>query len=360
MTLTWSYINLISFLSVLLLLNSCSDNGVSFEEVPTDNFWETATPASQQMDEEKIKELESSLQEAPGLYSFLVIRNGKIVSETYRNGASRNVLLHLRSVTKAVTGLLTAKLLYDGPLENTDQSIGEFFPEIPENSDWQNVKVHHLLNMVSGMNWQEEQDLELYENNLDDPLSFIFSRDIIHTPGTYYEYNSTSAHLLSYILHRSVNASPGEFAQSAIWEPLGVNGSNWETDGNGIERGGAGLELTARDLAKIGLLFLQKGQWENQQMISEDWVEQTWNEPLSVEGLPFDWKRRNFWWTRTMNDITLHFADGYGGQVLLVAPEFDLIVVTNRKYRVNGETNRNAFDQFFGELLPMVIDSIDK
>lgn len=352
------FIGLFYILGIILLLNSCNDNGVSFDEIPDDSFWGTASPSSQNMDDEKIRELESSLEDAPGLYSFLIIRNGKIVSETYRNGASKNALLHLRSVTKAVTGLLIAKLMYDGSLESTDRYISVFFPEIPENTGWKDVKVEHLLNMITGMDWTDENDLEEYENHLNDPLPYIFSKPIIYTPGTTYQYNTTSSHLLSYILQRTSGISPGEFTQSRIWEPLDVNGYNWEIDGNSIERGGAGLELTARDLAKIGLLFLQNGRWQNRQLISRDFVRETLEEPLNLDDYGASGQRRNYWWTRNMNGSTVHFADGYGGQVLLVVPEFNLIVVTNRKYRVKSETNRDAFDEFFGNHLPKVLESI--
>lgn len=345
-------------LGTCLLFYSCKDNGVGFDEIPEDTFWETATPSSQQMNEEKIQELESTLQEADGLYSFLVIRNGKIISETYLNGASGNALLHLRSVTKSVTGLLTGINIYNGPLESEDLLITDFFSEIPEGSGWENVKVYHLLNMITGMDWEEELDLQEYENHLNNPLLYIFSQPIIYTPGTVYQYNSTSSHLLSYIIQRTAGINPGNFAQSTLWNPLGVNGFNWETDGNGIERGGAGLELTARDLAKIGLLFLQNGEWEGQQMVSDNFINETLNNPLNLEDYSAFGERRNFWWTRKIRNTDIHYTDGYGGQVLLIAPEFNLIIVTNRKYRVDGEINRNAFDEFFNELLPAVLDSI--
>ncbi len=356
---TRAFTNLI-LLSALLILNSCSDNSTGFEEIPEDDFWETTSPSSQQMDEGKITELESALQEANGLYSFLVIRNGKIVSETYRSGASRNALLHLRSVTKSVTGLLAGISMYNGSIESEDQFITNYFPELPTNTGWQNVKLEHLLNMLTGMDWREERDLDEYENNLNDPLTYIFSKPIIHTPGTTYEYNSTSSHLLSYILQRTNTLTPGEFAQSVLWDPLGINGYNWETDGNRVERGGAGLELTARDLAKIGLLYLQDGRWDNQQIVSKSWVDETLNHPLDLGGYSASGHRRNYWWTRQVEGTKIHFVDGYGGQVLLIAPEFDLIVVTNRKYRVNSGANRNAFDQFFDDFLPRVLNSVEQ
>ncbi|MDX1640435.1 MAG: hypothetical protein R3220_01970 [Balneolaceae bacterium] len=100
--------------------------------------------------------MESALQEAGGLYSFLDIRNGKIVNETYRNGASRNALLHLRSVTKSVTGLLRGISIINGSLENEHLLITNFFPEISSGSGWENAKTEHLLNMTTGMDWEEE------------------------------------------------------------------------------------------------------------------------------------------------------------------------------------------------------------
>src|SRR5687767_1654796 len=104
----------------LIFLSSCDEDPEPFREIPQDTFWEIATPSSQQMDEDALKELEATVSKLENVYSFLIIRNAKIVHEQYHNGAKSNTLLHTRSVTKRITATLVGIGIDQGHIDNTD------------------------------------------------------------------------------------------------------------------------------------------------------------------------------------------------------------------------------------------------
>lgn len=355
------------FLFSLVFLASCDeeDDPESFRDVPPDTFWEVATPASQQMDETALQELASIVGKLDGVYSFLIVRNGKIVHEQYHNGAKQTSLLHTRSITKRITGTLVGIGIDNGNIAGQNAHIFNFFPEITNQGSgqgWDQVTVYHLLNMVSGMDWVENDDLDEYENNLNDPLKFIFGKDIVHEPETYYSYNTPGIHLLSHIVERTSADGVTDFAEKNLFDPLGIPGYEWEEDGGGVKRGGAGLELTARDQAKIGLLYLQNGEWQGQQIVSEEWIDQCFNQAISLDIIDGDHLQGisigQTWWTRDVAGERIHYGDGYGGQILLLVPEHEIVIVMNRAYKVDAGRNNAAFESFFTQVFPAVLDSV--
>lgn len=343
----------------------CCESEEPFREVGIDNFWEVAEPDSQQMDAAALNELGSKVSAMEGVYSFLIIRNGKIVHEQYLNGANPRSLLHIRSITKRITATLTGIAIDQGHVDSVDIGIANFFPEITNSGagqGWEGVSVYHLLNMVSGMDWVEETELNSYDNNRSDPLKFIFGKNITHIPGTYYSYNTPGTHLLSYIIERAYGGRVAPYAEVNLLYPLGIRGYRWEADGNGVKSGGAGLELTARDLAKIGLLYLQDGKWGEQQIVSEEWIHQCFDDVIALDNLEGDHlpgiSIGQTWWTREINGVRVHYGDGYGGQILMLIPQHEIVIVMNRSYRIEGGKNAAAFESFFSQILPGVLESV--
>lgn len=364
----------VKFFIVIIWLFGCGNKDV-LPEIAKDTFWEIVTPSSQEMNEEVILELESLVSNFDNVLSFLMIRNGKIVHEQYYNGAKANTLLHIRSITKRVIASLVGIAIDKSHIESSATAITDFFPEAQESGvdpKWQEINVYHLLNMISGMDWIEATDLGQFDKNFDDPVSFIFWRNITKEPATYFSYNSPGTHLLSYIIARSSGQIIADFAQENLFEPLGINGFNWQSDGNNVENGGAGLELTARDLAKIGLLYLQNGTFLNKEVISEEWITESLHLPVNLDTLQGSYlpgssveiskpgrAMGNTWWTSTFQGEIIHYGDGYGGQVLLLIPKYDVIVVMNRIHTVDGEQNGFAFGEFFGQILPRILESVE-
>jgi CubicO group peptidase (beta-lactamase class C family) len=352
-------------LIVLAVFLGCDDEGNEpLPEVPIDTFWEVSAPADQQLDAQVLEDLRDEVRDMPNVYSFLVVRNGKIVHEQYHNGAGMNTLLHIRSITKRVTAFLMGIAIDEGYVEGYEEPLTNFFPEIATSTGegWNEVNVYHLLHMISGMDWDEEDDFSDYEGHLSEPLSYIFGRDIVHEPGSYFAYNTPGIDLLSIVLKRAYNKALADLAQEKIFGPLGILGYEWQEISYGVERGGTGLELTTRDLAKIGLLHRQYGHWQSDQLVNSGWISLCFEDALSFDGIDGNHGAHasigNTWWTREFEGVTLHYADGYGGQMLMLIPEHNIIIVMNRNYDVSGAENAEAFTEFFDTVLHGVLESV--
>ena len=353
-------------LIVLSVFLGCDDESDTkpLPEVPMDTFWEVSAPADQQMDPKVLEDLRAEVRDMPNVYSLLIVRNGKIVHEQYHGGASMTSLLHLRSITKRITALLVGIGIDEGYIEGYEEPLTNFFPEITNatGEGWDGVNLYHLLHMISGMDWYETDDFADYEKHLSEPLSYIFNRDIVHEPGTYFAYNTPGIDLLSIVIERAFGEDLKKIAEEKLFEPLGILGYEWQEISNGVARGGAGLALTARDLAKIGLLHLQRGHWQSDQLVTDGWIGLCFEDALSFDGIVGDHaiytSIGNTWWTREFDGVTLHYADGYGGQMLMLIPEHDIIIVMNRNYDVSGAETQQAFGEFFDTVLPGVLDSV--
>jgi CubicO group peptidase (beta-lactamase class C family) len=383
--------NLLTYLFLVTLLVSCNkENKLNTEnsspeaeylkcKIPSeDNFWKVATPASQQMDENVIYGLGEMVKNLNNVKSFLVIRNGKIIHEQYLNGAGEDSLLNICSVTKRITSSLIGIAIDKKIITSKNTPISRYFPEISymgADPKWNNITIYHLLNMISGMDWIEVNDLPAFEYtfNNPNPLPLTFSRSIVNQPGTIFSYNSPGVHLLSYVIERASKKSVTSFVNNNLFGPLKIKNFKWQADGNNVKNGGANLYLASRDLAKIGLLYLQNGMWMNQRVISKKWIDESLRTPVNLDTLQGSYlstgpylvskpgmSMGNTWWTMNFMGETIHYGDGYGGQILLLIPKYNVIIVMNRLDNVSVNDNINAFNEFFNQVLPMVIVSINK
>ncbi len=360
-------------LSIAIMLSGCFGSDY-VPDKPDKEFWEVVSPSSQQMNENVVLGIESVVSNLNNVYSFILIRNGKIVSEQYQNEKTADSLLNICSITKRITSSLIG-IAIDKSIINGDQTlIHNYFPEISNfqaDPKWNDINIYHLENMISGMDWVEVMHLPAFQSNFMNPLPFIFSRSISKTTGQNFSYNTVSTHLLSYIVQRASNQNTDDFAVEKLFNLIGIKKFNWMKDGNGVVNGGAGLELKARDLARFGLLYMQNGQWCNKQVISESWINKSLYTPVILDTLesvilatsPDEVTNTgmsigNTWWTREFMGKTVHYGDGYGGQILMLIPEINIIIVMNRNENVELYDNIAAFNEFFNQILPMVINSV--
>jgi CubicO group peptidase (beta-lactamase class C family) len=129
------------------------------------------------------------------------------------------------------------------------------------------------------------------------------------------------------VISRAMGMSTLEFADAVLFAPLGITSRRWSTDNDGVNTGGIGLALTPRDMAKIGYLYLNNGVWDNQQIISTGWVQQTTSPQPGNPVLPNQPGYGYGWWVYEMHGQTVYYAAGYGGQFIFVIPAFDMVVV---------------------------------
>ncbi len=326
---------------------------------PTDG-WRTASPASQGMDAALLDEADRQVRATlPDLSALLVVRGGRLVFERYYNGQDADEPINVRSITKSVTGALVGIALADGDLENLDQTIGELIPDriLPDADPLTpTITLRHLLTMTSGWAWDIHSDYATIIAS-DDWVDLTLSLPVAYQPGTYYAYNTGGSHLLSVILEEVTGQDPADYAAERLFTPLGIEPGDWQRSPQGETVGGFGLELTPRDMAKFGYLYLNHGEWDGEQIVPADYVQaattyQSAGDSTGLASYGYQW-----WVTVTYAaGYDAYFALGYGGQFIYVVPALDLVVVAAVARRVPPEELRSPRPLIENLIVPAVIN----
>ena len=292
--------------------------------------WKIDAPANQKVNDELLREADDWIEASmPDVTGFLIVRGGFIVHEHYFGEQyGRNDPVKIRSITKSVTGSLIGIALAEGLLTSLNQSLGELIPErIPETADplTASITVRQLLTMTSGWQWDIATDYERLIAS-DDWLEYILSQPVAYTPGTFFAYNSGGSHVLSVVLSEVSGQATSDYAQEKLFSPLGIARPFWQDSPQGETVGGFGLELTARNLAKFGYLYLNGGKWDGKQIVPADYLAaattyQSTGDSTGGAGYGYQW------WISEPQGLAGYFALGFVGQYLYVIPERDLVVV---------------------------------
>ena len=278
-----------------------------------------AVPAAQASSELDARTLDAKLRAEPGVLSVLVERDGRIVFERYYRGARRSGRLDVFSVTKSVTSTLIGIALAQGKLRSLDQRLGEFFPKDVQHARDKRVReitLRHLLEMRSGY-----RDVAAIRS--DDWVHTQVDRPLAEDPGKGWAYDNGSFHLLSAVLTKATGMTAGAYARRVLLGPLGILPTIWASDGQGHNLGNTGLRLSARDLLRIGELYLHGGRWNGRQIVPGAYVHAA---TRRFTNLDHGWGYGYGWWV--LGDGPPGFAAlGYGGQAIAVYPQHRLVVV---------------------------------
>jgi CubicO group peptidase (beta-lactamase class C family) len=296
--------------------------------------WRTSTPEEQGLDSTLILQMFQEIQdESIDIHSVLLVRNGYLVTEAYVDPYTQNIKHPVFSVTKSVISILTGIAIHEGYIDSVDQKVLDFFPAIAEDVTdeyLQNLTLEHLLTMSAGHNTRTiPQPWVLSEKDASfDTVEFILTNsDILEKPGTSFFYDSGMPHLLSAIIQETTGMTTQEYAQEKLFGPLGITGVTWETDPRGIPLGCTGLALSPRDMAKLGYLYLNRGQWNGEQIVPTEWVDQSTAKHIETKGLMNEAEDDGYgyyWWMDAYGGYSAH---GYGGQYIFVVPNLDLVAV---------------------------------
>jgi CubicO group peptidase (beta-lactamase class C family) len=201
--------------------------------------------------------------------------------------------------------------------------------------------------MASRLEWDESGsylrwgDSETRMRFAADRLRYVLDRDVIAEPGTRFNYNGGGTALLGEAISRAVKRPLEVFADEVLFKPLDIRSTEWRRDRQGRVTPFGGLRLRPRDMAKIGRLLLDRGQWQGRQIVSAAWVEEMLRDRLPANGLRYGWQ----WWHGQVRAITARVsyvaAFGNGGQRIFLVPSLDLVVVVTAG-QYNRETSWQA------------------
>jgi CubicO group peptidase (beta-lactamase class C family) len=269
------------------------------------------------------------------------------------------------SVAKSFTSALIGIAIDEGFINSVDDPITTYLPELAARDPrFNEITIRHLLLMASGLDYVEFRPLLF---NSDDILTTYYPDQreislehtrIIDPPGVYYRYNKYHPQLLGMILERTTGMSVTAWTQRQLWDPLGMEYDGaWclDSSSSGFEKMEAGLNARAIDFAKLGRLFLNRGRWDGQQIVSERWVDlATGRDPAGLAPPFSDTLRYGLmWWIVPKGDggPPDFSAAGDHGQYIYVSPRNNVIVVrTGVEYGVSSQTWFDAFARAADEL----------
>ncbi len=306
--------------------------------------WSTSPPQQQAVDSQQLDKADKRINENyPNIYSLLVVRNGYLVYERYYNGASEDTSNPVYSVTKSVLSALTGIAIHEKVLSNTDQKVSELIPDYfssPDNTKKKEITLKNVLTMSGGLETIDSN----YPGYFSSPdwLEYALGKPLTDEPGSKFVYNTGLTHLLSGVISAKSGMSAREYADKYLFGPLNIKVKRWDRDSKGTYGGGTGLYLTPRDMAKFGFLYLNRGKWEDKQLIPEEWVDESTKKQIHVnEEVDYGY----LFWVQTMKDKTrnksfeTYRADGAGGQKIIVIPEVNTIAV------VTANINSSSLDK---------------
>lgn len=322
--------------------------------------WTSATPASQGLDAAVLADLVNQLAR-PGLHtdSVILVRNGRVVLESYAAPFRAELRHDLRSVTKTVVAAIVGTAIQEGRIASDQAKVLAFFPEhTPTGHGQQVLTVRHLLDMRTGIEWREwpydAQSDAVKMLSTPDLTEFILSRPVSE-PGERTHYTGAGPHLLSAIVTRSTGRNAADFARGHLFSAVGIEDFSWPSDARGDSIGDSRLRLRTRDLARLGLLYLRDGRWDGRQLLPRGWAESLFTDPGPPHGidspiLPPTY--RSLWWTD--GKVPYAAASGRHGQMIVLLPKQDMVLVVTAK-TAEDERGANAPDLVRRYLLTAVL-----
>jgi len=288
--------------------------------------WQTSTPEEQGLDSEKLAEglLEIQQRNIP-IHSLMIVRNGYVVLDASYYPYDGQSPHNLGSVTKSVLTTIVGIAVQQGKF-SLDDTLVSFFPENAiDNRDARKdrITVRDLLSMSSGLDCTglpSEATVQEMEAS-PDWVQFMLDRPMVDEPGSTFVYCGGDMHLLSAILQKVTGMTAFEFARQNLFEPLGFQEVFWPTDPQGFNQGSGNIRMVPADMAKLGFLFLHGGQWDGQQIVSQEWVRAA-VQPQVGSTYGYGWWINEGVAGREFN------ADGAGGQHIAVIPGLNIVLVT--------------------------------
>jgi CubicO group peptidase (beta-lactamase class C family) len=321
--------------------------------------WASATPSDVHMDSVKLSRATNDASAIPRFRSLLVARHGKLVLEDYFGGTDAATAFDVRSVTKSVVSLLTAQAIADGKL-SLDSTVGDFLgaPYSLDAGD-RAVTVRELLTMSSRYQWNENTANDYNDWVLStDHVQFLLDRAQNDPAGTFV-YDSAAVNLLGVLLQKAVGQPLPQYAATRLFAPLGITDVNWEQLEAGMVNAGSGIQLTARDLLRIGQLVLQRGKSGATQIVPSTWIDDATRPQFAWRnsyGQQTNVSYGYLFWVADSPALPVAFAWGYGGQFIYVVPLLDLVVVATTEWRgVSSETDPVAFA---AQVLTLIVSDV--
>jgi CubicO group peptidase (beta-lactamase class C family) len=300
----------------------------------------------------------------PSLGSFLVWRKNMPVYEGYFHGAAPQSVFNIKSVAKtmisAIAGIARDKGLLPDLNTPVLSILTEYAKPVRSSSNvWfsadkaindsirATLTLRHLLTMTGGFDWNDFGPTAVAMVASSDPVRFTLDIPFNEYPGDTFNYNTGVSIIFGAALAKSITTDLRSFADSNLFQQAGIKLIRWDLDPMGRYLGGSEMYMTAADLMRFGLLFLNHGKTGNRQVISSSWIKESTAAQTKLDSWPVMPGANGYgyyWWRRKTNGHQAYVASGFGGQLICIIPDKDMVIVTtcflNEKNRGREEIRR--------------------
>lgn len=352
-----------SFYLLVLTASGCSSVNEIHSPIAIDEPLPFGHPESVGMDYSRLENISNQLDamDRHEVHSMLVMRDSVLVFEEYYNGYGRDNPHDMRSVTKSITSLLTGIAIDQSILSSLDSAIMDYlawnYPNVEGKSD---ISIRHLLSMTSGLDCDDfnhgskGQEDRIYRTQ--DWVASYLELPIVYPPGEVAQYCSAGVIALGEIISLASGMDFEEFADKALFDPLGIDNYRWaKFDENEKVDTGGHLLLTPQGMIKLGQLLLQEGNWKGQQLVSTDWTKASTSQQVELRETSYGF----LWWLGELKygekEFEVIWASGNGGQLIFIVPEYSLVTVFTAGF-YNSDKTEGLFDIFFRGVLPSIVE----
>lgn len=297
-------------------------------------------------------ELEKKLKKIK-IEAFVIHQGNTRIFEYLKNKKVVEKPSKVYSITKTIMALLIGIMVDKGLIKNIHEPIHNYFPEILASNDPQKkeITIFHLLTMTSGLKPVNFQSTKHW-------VKSILEQPVLHKPGSTFEYNNGNSHLLSSIIQKISGDTTASFADKYLFHPLGINKYIWVKDPQGIHGGGFSISLNVEDMVKLGLLFLNEGRFNSNQVVSSDWIHEAKKPYKQVETtkdgtVGYGYQLWTYEDTNRNNPVDYYYASGLYGQKIFIVPKLNIMAVAKSHLQDDQAT---APTRFFEELLRSWMD----
>nr|WP_180317132.1 serine hydrolase [Delftia acidovorans] len=283
--------------------------------------------------------------ELANLHAVVVMRHGRLALERYFEGEDErwgeplgkvafnaDSLHDVRSVSKSIVGLLYGMALAEGKVPALDTPLVQAFPaysDLAADEGRRAILISHALGMTMGLQWDEDlpysdpRNSEIAMERSSDRYRYVLEQPIVAPPGERWCYSGGATALLGHLIAQGSGMPLLDYARHKLFAPLGIDKAEWTPGTNGEAAAASGLRLRARDLARIGQLVLQQGEWQGQALVPGHWIVQSIQPRVDAwPGLRYG----HHWYVgQTRAGLAYYMAIGLGGQRLVVVPQHSLV-----------------------------------
>lgn len=346
-------------LCILIIFSACQKTGYRDVYLGEPGF-NCSSPEQEGMDTGYLNRLEEHIKSKhTSITSFIIIKNGSLVWEKYYNETARNTLIEIHSITKAFVSAMSGIAINTGLIDSVNHKIIDFFPEYQSDKiQYSDVTVEDLLTMSPKIPWDDiDKDFGSMINKIKystEPFArvkVILEFNPKKQPAEEFLYHSTGIRLLSGIIGKQANMSDLDFIKKYLFSYLEITEFAWPQDIEGLNIGGKDLYLRSVDIAKLGQLYIQNGKWNGEQIIPENWIEESTKSHVYTKTLTFEKQPEEdigfgySWWV-SQSDKDMYFSFGKNGQYLFVIPEIKTVVVITSNEKPESESYRYLVNDY--------------